>query len=27
NKANKLFNQNYKQLDLRDKNKYYIEKY
>ncbi|XVN40994.1 MAG: cell division protein FtsQ/DivIB [Rickettsia endosymbiont of Argas persicus] len=27
NKANKLFNQNYKVLDLRDKNKYYIEKY
>ncbi|KJV81293.1 cell division FtsQ family protein [Rickettsia hoogstraalii str. RCCE3] len=27
NKANKLFNQNYKALDLRDKNKYYIEKY
>lgn len=27
NKANKLFNQNYKILDLRDKNKYYIEKY
>lgn len=26
NKANKLFNQNYKVLDLRDKNKYYIEK-
>ncbi|MCZ6901826.1 MAG: cell division protein FtsQ, partial [Rickettsia endosymbiont of Ixodes persulcatus] len=27
NKANKLFNQNYKVLDLRDRNKYYIEKY
>lgn len=27
NKANKLFSQNYKILDLRDKNKYYIEKY
>jgi len=27
NKANKLFNQNYKVLDLRDKNKYYLEKY
>ncbi|MGX6960855.1 MAG: cell division protein FtsQ/DivIB [Rickettsia endosymbiont of Pentastiridius leporinus] len=27
NRANKLFNQNYKVLDLRDKDKYYIEKY
>ncbi|WP_341790591.1 cell division protein FtsQ/DivIB [Rickettsia endosymbiont of Polydrusus tereticollis] len=27
NKANKLFNQNYKTFDLRDKDKYYIEKY
>jgi cell division protein FtsQ len=27
NKANKLFNQNYKIIDLRDSKKYYIEKY
>ncbi|MFY9589605.1 cell division protein FtsQ/DivIB [Rickettsia endosymbiont of Halotydeus destructor] len=27
NKASKLFNQNYKTLDLRDNNKYYLEKY
>ena len=27
NEVSKLFNQNYKVLDLRDKNKYYIEKY
>ncbi|AFE52694.1 cell division protein ftsQ [Rickettsia prowazekii str. GvV257] len=27
NKTNKLFNQNYKALDLRDRNKYYIQKY
>ncbi|AAU03723.1 cell division protein FtsQ/DivIB [Rickettsia typhi] len=27
NKNNRLFNQNYKALDLRDRNKYYIQKY
>jgi len=27
NKASRLFNQNYKVLDLRDRDKYYIEKY
>ena len=27
NKASKLFDKNYKTIDLRDKNKYYIEKF